>query len=472
GELQDLPSLVQVPEPHQPVAAARQRVAAVLRDRQRGDEGAMTGQAADLAPGDQIPALDLPVGAAGQRRPAIGRHRHRIHAGGVSRHLGQLPAGGDVPEPHREIVGDRDQLRVVHGECNLHDIGVMALEAADRLVGREVPQLGRAVPAGRGEPTAVAAQRDAGNVIHMAGQPRGFPPAGEVPADDRVIPAAGQRAAAVGQEQYRIDAGGMAVQHPELGLLLQIPQSHGVVPAGREQLPAVGRDGDAVDHRAMAEHFGPARGGENGENKRQGSGRHAHGHGDLLALHPARSAACNQFRGPVVAELAVSGHFLSCLRSYYKRSPTKQTKLKKESIMGAPFTMKPLPYAEDALSPVINAQTIGFHYGKHHTTYLNTLNKLLENDPLKDSSLEEIIKATAGSSEAAKKAIFNNAAQVWNHDFYWQCLKPNGGGKPTGRIADMIKDAFGDYDKFKADFAQTCVTQFGSGWGWLCLEGG
>lgn len=140
--------------------------------------------------------------------------------------------------------------------------------------------------------------------------------------------------------------------------------------------------------------------------------------------------------------------------------------------MGAPFTMKPLPYAEDALSPVINAQTIGFHYGKHHTTYLNTLNKLIEADPLKDRSLDEIVKATAGSNEAAKKTIFNNAAQVWNHDFYWRCLKPGGGGRPGGRIGEMIKDSFGDYDKFKSDFAQTCITQFGSGWGWLCLEGG
>lgn len=140
--------------------------------------------------------------------------------------------------------------------------------------------------------------------------------------------------------------------------------------------------------------------------------------------------------------------------------------------MGAPFTMKPLPYVEDALSPVINAQTIGFHYGKHHTTYLNTLNKLVESDPLKDRSLEEIVRATAGSSDKQKQTIFNNAAQVWNHDFYWRCLRPNGGGKPSGRIDDMIKDAFGDYDKFKTEFAQTCVTQFGSGWGWLCLEGG
>jgi len=139
--------------------------------------------------------------------------------------------------------------------------------------------------------------------------------------------------------------------------------------------------------------------------------------------------------------------------------------------MTAPFTMKPLPYADDALDPVITAQTIGFHYGKHHTTYLNTLNKLVGEDAsLQGKSLVEIVKATHGKSD--KTAVFNNAAQVWNHDFYWDSLKPNGGGKPTGRMADLIKDSFGDYDKFKADFAQTGVTQFGSGWAWLCLEGG
>lgn len=139
--------------------------------------------------------------------------------------------------------------------------------------------------------------------------------------------------------------------------------------------------------------------------------------------------------------------------------------------MTVPFTMKPLPYADDALDPVITAQTIGFHYGKHHTTYLNTLNKLVGEDAsLQGKSLVEIVKATHGKSD--KTAVFNNAAQVWNHDFYWDSLKPNGGGKPTGRMADLIKDSFGDYDKFKADFAQTGVTQFGSGWAWLCLEGG
>ncbi|MFC3674267.1 superoxide dismutase [Ferrovibrio xuzhouensis] len=138
--------------------------------------------------------------------------------------------------------------------------------------------------------------------------------------------------------------------------------------------------------------------------------------------------------------------------------------------MSAPFTMKPLPYADDALSPVINAGTIGFHYGKHHTTYLNNLNNLLANDPLKDKSLAEVVKAVAGKPD--KAGVFNNAAQVWNHDFYWDSLRPNGGGKPTGKIADLIKDSFGDYDKFKADFAAACVGQFGSGWAWLCLEGG
>lgn len=138
--------------------------------------------------------------------------------------------------------------------------------------------------------------------------------------------------------------------------------------------------------------------------------------------------------------------------------------------MSAPFTMKPLPYADDALSPVINAGTIGFHYGKHHTAYLNNLNNLLANDPLKDKSLAEVVKAVAGKAD--KAPIFNNAAQVWNHDFYWDSLRPNGGGKPTGKIADLIKDSFGDYDKFKADFAAACVGQFGSGWAWLCLEGG
>lgn len=138
--------------------------------------------------------------------------------------------------------------------------------------------------------------------------------------------------------------------------------------------------------------------------------------------------------------------------------------------MGAPFTMKPLPYPDDALAPVIGPETVGFHYGKHHTTYLNTLNKLLANDPLAEMELTEIVTATHGKAD--KVQIFNNAAQVWNHDFYWQSLAPEGGGKPSSRIADLIRDSFGDYDTFRTAFANTGVTQFGSGWVWLCLEGG
>jgi Fe-Mn family superoxide dismutase len=139
-------------------------------------------------------------------------------------------------------------------------------------------------------------------------------------------------------------------------------------------------------------------------------------------------------------------------------------------MMGTIFTMKPLPYADDALAPVIGSETVGFHYGKHHTTYLNTLNKLLAGDPLRNKSLVEIIRATHGKAD--KATIFNNAAQVWNHDFYWDSLTPKGGGKPSGRIGDMIRDSFGDYAKFKNEFTDTGVTQFGSGWAWLCLESG
>ncbi|MBP7064396.1 superoxide dismutase [Ferrovibrio sp.] len=139
--------------------------------------------------------------------------------------------------------------------------------------------------------------------------------------------------------------------------------------------------------------------------------------------------------------------------------------------MTAPFSMKPLPYADDALSPVVNPGTIGFHYGKHHTTYLNNLNKFASEDAsLQGKSLEQIIQDSAGKAD--KVAIFNNAAQVWNHDFYWDSLAPKAGGQPSGRIADLIKDSFGDYAKFKADFAAAAVGQFGAGWAWLCLENG
>lgn len=134
-----------------------------------------------------------------------------------------------------------------------------------------------------------------------------------------------------------------------------------------------------------------------------------------------------------------------------------------------PFTLPPLPYPDDALSPAISANTIGFHYGKHHQAYVNNLNQLIAGTPLADQSLEAVIKASVGATD--KTAIFNNAAQVWNHTFYWNSLRPKGGGKPTGVLADMIGKSFGGFDQFKTEFAKAATSQFGSGWAWLVKDG-
>jgi Fe-Mn family superoxide dismutase len=134
------------------------------------------------------------------------------------------------------------------------------------------------------------------------------------------------------------------------------------------------------------------------------------------------------------------------------------------------FTLPPLPYPENALAPVISPNTLSFHYGKHHKTYLDNLNKMIAGTEHEGATLEKIITATAGKAD--KTPIFNNAAQTWNHTFYWSSLRPNGGGKPSGRIAQMIESDLGGYDAFKKDFAQAGVTQFGSGWAWLVAEGG
>jgi Fe-Mn family superoxide dismutase len=135
-----------------------------------------------------------------------------------------------------------------------------------------------------------------------------------------------------------------------------------------------------------------------------------------------------------------------------------------------PFALPPLPYGEDALAPVISARTLSFHYGKHHRTYVETLNKLVAGTPLGEQSLESIIKATAGKSDQAK--IFNNAAQAWNHAFYWRCLDPSGGGEPAGELGEQMRRAFGGHDKFAKQFAEAAVAQFGSGWAWLVVDGG
>lgn len=131
------------------------------------------------------------------------------------------------------------------------------------------------------------------------------------------------------------------------------------------------------------------------------------------------------------------------------------------------FTLPALPYAQDALEPHISARTLDFHYGKHHQGYLDNLNKLVAGTKLAGLSLEEIIRQTAGKAEQA--AIFNNAAQVWNHTFFWNSMKANGGGAPSGRLAELITASFGSFEAFKAGFAEAAMAQFGSGWAWLVV---
>ena len=119
-----------------------------------------------------------------------------------------------------------------------------------------------------------------------------------------------------------------------------------------------------------------------------------------------------------------------------------------------------LPYSLDALQPHISKETLEYHYGKHHQTYVTNLNNLINGTEFADLNLEDIVRKSSGG-------IFNNAAQVWNHSFYWNCLSPNGGGAPTGALAAAIDEAFGSLDAFKEKFSQTAITTFGSGWGWL-----
>jgi len=126
------------------------------------------------------------------------------------------------------------------------------------------------------------------------------------------------------------------------------------------------------------------------------------------------------------------------------------------------FTLPPLPYDKTALAPHISGETLDYHYGKHHQAYVTNLNKLVEGKPEASKSLEDIILASDGG-------VFNNAAQIWNHTFYWQSMKPNGGGQPTGDLADAINRDFGSFDKFAEEFTAAATTQFGSGWAWLVL---
>jgi Fe-Mn family superoxide dismutase len=132
--------------------------------------------------------------------------------------------------------------------------------------------------------------------------------------------------------------------------------------------------------------------------------------------------------------------------------------------------LPPLPYAEDALDPIISGRTLGFHYGKHHKGYVDTLNNLIAGTELASLSLENLIVETAGKAD--KVAIFNNAAQTWNHTFYWRSLRPKGGGEPPAALKQMIEASFGNLDTCKRDVAMAATSEFGSGWAWLVQEGG
>jgi len=128
------------------------------------------------------------------------------------------------------------------------------------------------------------------------------------------------------------------------------------------------------------------------------------------------------------------------------------------------FELPELPWAKDALAPHISPDTIDYHYGKHHQANVNNLNNLVKGTDLEGKSLEEVVRSSEGG-------VFNNAAQVWNHTFYWHSMKPGGGGEPTGKVAELIKSSFGGYAEFRKEFAQAAATQFGSGWAWLVADG-
>jgi Fe-Mn family superoxide dismutase len=129
------------------------------------------------------------------------------------------------------------------------------------------------------------------------------------------------------------------------------------------------------------------------------------------------------------------------------------------------FSLPPLPYDKKALAPHMSEETLEYHHGKHHKAYVDNLNKMIEGKPEANKSLEDIIKSSEGP-------MFNNSAQIWNHTFFWSCMKPGGGGQPAGDLAAAINRDFGGYDKFAEAFSQAAATQFGSGWAWLVLEGG
>jgi superoxide dismutase, Fe-Mn family len=134
------------------------------------------------------------------------------------------------------------------------------------------------------------------------------------------------------------------------------------------------------------------------------------------------------------------------------------------------FELLPLPYPMNALEPQMSARTLEFHHGKHHKAYVDNANKMLQDTPLANKPLEEVIQATA--KDESKQGLFNNVAQIWNHNFFWKSMRPKGGGRPTGELARAIEETFGSYDKFREQFKTAGATQFGSGWAWLVFDNG
>ncbi len=202
-----------------------------------------------------------------------------------------------------------------------------------------------------------------------------------------------------------------------------------------------------------------------------GSARAALRHGGLrISMQPQHEQPLDR-RQVLAGSLAGAGALaLGCNTAHSAPSNPVSAPLVMTT-QAAPFTLPALPYADTALEPVMSAKTFSFHYAKHHKAYVDNLNNLVkDNAELSSMSLEALVKKVAGDS--TKAGVFNNAAQVWNHTFFWHSMRPGGGGAPSGRMLDLINKSFGDYEKFKTAFSDAAKTQFGSGWAWLVEDGG
>jgi Fe-Mn family superoxide dismutase len=175
-------------------------------------------------------------------------------------------------------------------------------------------------------------------------------------------------------------------------------------------------------------------------------------------------------RRDVLAGTLAGAGALALGRSSAAASPLPSTPTSAAIMSQAdPFQLPPLPYSDDALAPHITPKTMGFHYGKHHNAYVVNLNNLVKGTELASLTLEQVILKVA--KDDTKKGVFNNAAQVWNHTFYWNSMKPKGGGAPKGKLAKLIDASFGSLDAFKEQFKKAAAGQFGSGWAWLVVQG-